>query len=236
MNRLYIPTLGPSDWRRLLADPKKQWRQQKSAYESAVAWEAARHTVRGLPAELLALFDTNDSWGGASLLLALPEHQVELEGGGHSYQTDLWALIASPGGVASVALEAKAGESFDQPVASWLEKASAASGKPARLTQLCEILELDREVALTMRYQLMHRSAASLLEARRFCVPRALFLVHAFGDNADSLRDYQRWADALGVMAEADQLHRVGVRHGVDFWIGWAGAGMATHSVVRAAV
>ena len=46
MNRLYVPTMGPSDWRRLLADPKRQWREKRSAYEAAVAWESARSSAR----------------------------------------------------------------------------------------------------------------------------------------------------------------------------------------------
>lgn len=224
MNRLLVPTVGPSDWRRLLADPEKQWRPQKSAYESAVAWESARQTDRGLPDGLLPLLDAEESWKGASLLLGIPEHQVVLAGGGHASQTDLWALISSPDGVASVAVEAKAGESFDRVASEWLSGAGPSSGKPARLAQLCEILGMDRDVALTMRYQLLHRPAAAILEAIRFQVPRALFLVHAFGDNAASFDDYQRWAAALGVTASSGHLHRVGVRQGVDFWIGWMAA------------
>ena len=26
MKRIFVPTMGPSDWRRLLADPEKQWK------------------------------------------------------------------------------------------------------------------------------------------------------------------------------------------------------------------
>jgi hypothetical protein len=48
-----VPTLGPSDWRRLLADSDRHWKAGYSAYECAVAWEAARDTERGLPAEIV---------------------------------------------------------------------------------------------------------------------------------------------------------------------------------------
>src|SRR5689334_19327954 len=125
MRRLFVPTFGPSDWRRLLADPGKQWRQTKSAYECAVAWEAARKDIRGLPPEVADLLDAYDQFRGASLLLGLPEHQVLLDGGAHLSQTDLWLLLDSPIGVTSVAVEAKAGESFDQTVSDWLKDASA---------------------------------------------------------------------------------------------------------------
>ncbi len=110
MRRLFVPTFGPSDWRRLLADPEKQWRSAKSAYESAVAWEAARSDARGLPPDVAGLLDTHEAFRGATLLLGIPEHQVPLDGGGHASQTDFWALLDAPIGVTSVAVEAKAGE------------------------------------------------------------------------------------------------------------------------------
>jgi len=116
--------MGPSDWRRLLADPRKQWRATKSAYEAPVAWESARNGVRGLPSEIAAHLDSDAAFRGAHLLLALPEHQVALEGGGHASQTDLWALLSAPIGVVSTAIEAKAGEPFDRTVREWLSDAS----------------------------------------------------------------------------------------------------------------
>lgn len=79
MQRLFVPTMGPSDWRRLLADPGKQWREAKSAYEAAVAWEAARKSPRGLPPDIASALDSHESFRGASLVIGIPEHQVNLE-------------------------------------------------------------------------------------------------------------------------------------------------------------
>src|SRR5205823_4916150 len=64
MRRLFVPTAGPSDWRRLLADPQKQWRPEKSAFEAAVSWEAARQSKRGLPPEVAAALDSQDEFRG----------------------------------------------------------------------------------------------------------------------------------------------------------------------------
>jgi hypothetical protein len=124
MRRLLVPTFGPSDWRRLLADPGKHWRASKSAYECAVAWEAAKGTPRGMPAGLIDVLDRNTNFQGASLLLGVPEHQVHVPGRGHASQTDLSALIDTPIGVCSMAIEAKAGESFDEIVRDWLPNTS----------------------------------------------------------------------------------------------------------------
>jgi len=244
MRRLFVPSLGPSDWRRLLADPEKQWRRSKSAYESAVSWEAARRSARGLPPEIAELFDKTETFRGASLLLGIPEHQVDLEGGGHASQTDFWALIDAPSGVCSLAVEAKAGESFDKLVSDWLIASPASaggserrpSGKPARLKQLCELLEFDEEHAKSCRYQLLHRSVVAILEALRFRLTTAVFLVHAFGKNTDSFEAFQHWARLLGVDASADRLHRVGVRAGVTLWIAWLAVSPASDATLRDAV
>lgn len=236
MARLFVPTLGPTDWRRLLADPQKQWKVRKSAYESAVAWEAARRTARGLPPAIERLFDSSPAFAGASLLLGIPEHQVELAGGGHPSQTDLWALVSTPGGVASVAVEAKAGESFDRLVSEWLEDTKPSSGKRDRLSQLCGMLEIPEASAFSCRYQLMHRSVSAVLEARRFQLSTAVFLVHAFGNNEDSFKDYFSWAGALGCVAERGQLQPLGLRGGVALWIAWVDVEPADDPTVRAAL
>src|SRR5688500_6454146 len=36
--RIYVPSTGPNDWRRLLADPAKQWRKGYSAMAVARCW------------------------------------------------------------------------------------------------------------------------------------------------------------------------------------------------------
>jgi hypothetical protein len=45
MTKIYLPSFGPTDWQRLLADPVKHWRVGYSAMALANCWEAAQ----GLP-------------------------------------------------------------------------------------------------------------------------------------------------------------------------------------------
>lgn len=59
MNRVLIPSYGPSSWRQILADPDKHWVRGASAFETAISWEAAQKTNRGLPGQIAALFDTH---------------------------------------------------------------------------------------------------------------------------------------------------------------------------------
>ena len=221
MQRLFTATYGPSDWRRLLADPSRQWRATKSAYELAVAWEAARHTERGIPPEMCAVLDTTGDFRGARLLAGFPEHQVTLEGGGHASQTDLWALVDAPVGVTSVAIEAKAGEGFDKLVPDWLAGVPPKSGKPARLRQLCDILCIEEKQAHTCRYQLLHRTAAAILEAHRFRLQRALLFIQSFIPDLDAFNDYTVFAQQLGAAVQENTVTLVGTRSGVDLYLGW---------------
>jgi hypothetical protein len=196
-----------------------------------------------LPPEIAALLDATPGFQGASLLLGIPEHQVTLPGGGHASQTDFWALLDAPSGVTRLAIEAKAGESFDRHVRDWLKqapqpdhRARRVSGKPARLDFLCQILGMTTASAQECRYQLMHRPVAAILEAQRFRLSTAVFLVYAFGENAESFGDFQRWAHCLGARITGPGLLQVGPRAGVDLWIGWLDVPTASDAAVRAAV
>jgi hypothetical protein len=234
--RIFTPTFGASDWRRLLADPSRQWRQGRSAFELAIAWEAASHTARGLPPTVVAVLDTVPEFEGSQLLLGVPEHQVALDGGGHASQTDLWALLRSPGVLTSVAVEGQAGEGFDKPVTEWLRGAPTGSGKPDRLKQLCRVLGITEAQAHACRYQLLHRTAAAILEAQRFGIDQALLLVQSFVPDPESLADFRCFAEQLGASGSENAVVPAGVHEGVKLWLAWVTSPPATHQVVRAAL
>ncbi len=198
MHRLFVPTKGVEDWRTGLADPDRQWRKGKSAYELAVVWERARSSERGLPSDVAKVLDKTPEFVGAQLLLGIPEHKVPLDGGGHASQTDLWGLLATRQGTVSMAVEGKAGEPFGQLVSEWLADASPQSGKPARLRQVCGLLGITEDRAQGLRYQFLHRTAAAILEAQRFGLRHALLLVQSFSPDADALSDFADFGRELG--------------------------------------
>src|SRR3989442_897060 len=152
MSRFFVPTLGPTDWRRLLADPVTQWERYKSALEMAVCWEAARGLDRGLPPEVAGALDTVPQLQGAHLLIGLPEHKVSFEGGGHPSQNDLWALLRVRDDLVSMAVEAKAGEALDHLVRDWLPKDEKRSRKPERLSALQRRLGIGGADVADIRY------------------------------------------------------------------------------------
>lgn len=170
-SRILVPSAGPSDWRRLLADPEKHWRDGYSAKAAAERWEAST----GLPPEIGSLFEAV-GLGPSELLLAVPEWKTPLPGGERESQTDVFALVHAPRGVFACAVEAKVIEPFGPTVAEWL--AGASAGKLERLAYLCDLLGLPNPPAGELRYQLFHRTAVALIEAERFGCAGAAMIVH----------------------------------------------------------
>jgi hypothetical protein len=223
MNRLFVPTLGPTDWRRLLADPVTQWERFKSALEMAVCWEAARDLDRGLPPEVAAALDTVPQLRGAHLLIGLPEHKVSFEGGGHPSQNDLWALLRADSGLASIAVEAKAGEKLDDIVKDWLLRDGKRSRKPERLAGLQRRLGIAAADVSHIRYQLLHRTASALKEAERFDARMAIVLVQSFNWLADkqSWMDFVQFGDVMGATVKEGRLVESPRSTAVPLFMGW---------------
>lgn len=200
MKRLYRPTQGVEDWRLLLADPDGQWVPGRSAYEAAHSWEAAAAERRGLPPAVARVLDSAEETRGAALVIGLPEHRVALPGGGHASQNDVWVLLRAGASTISMAVEAKAGEALGPTVGGWLADPNPRSRKPVRLAAVRGLLALDSAELDGVRYQLLHRAASAVVEAKRFGAARALVLVQSFGRERDagSAEDAGRFAGLYG--------------------------------------
>lgn len=176
MPRIYLPSSGSHQWQWLLASPALQWKHAASAMALADAWENAK----GWPPAVSAALSTDDDFRDLELLLALPEHEVPLPGGSRASQTDLFVLARAPSSdLMAIAVEGKAEEPFgDHTVAAWRKNGS--EGKAERLNHLLDVLGLvdDAKVG-ACRYQLLHRTASAVIEARRFGARHAVMLVNA---------------------------------------------------------
>ncbi|HYS76836.1 MAG TPA: hypothetical protein VEM38_12155 [Burkholderiales bacterium] len=234
MKRILIPTLGLSDWRRLLADPDTQWERKASAFELAVSWESADHSERGLPKEIAEALDQELSLAGARALIALPEHKVTLRGRGKPSQSDVWALLLSGSGYVSMAVEGKAGEPFASTLADWLEEAS--EGKKERLKFLCDTLQVSDQPPSSLRYQLFHRTASAVLEAQRFRAPLAVMMVQSFKTDEQSWRDYGAFANLLGATPTRGRVAEALRRGSERLFLGWVDCAPAPDSLVADAV
>lgn len=218
MNQILIPAVNAEEWKRLLADPEKQWRKGYSAKALAYCWQEAN----GFPLEIGHLFIDSKSTAfiGIELLFAIPEHKVPLPGGGRPSQNDLFVLAKAQGRLIAITIEGKVAEPFGPTLEEWITGASP--GKERRLSFLKELLRLPETVSLKIRYQLLHRSASAMLEAIRFKADMAVMIVHSFSQENQWFDDYQAFLDTLGVHAAMDELVFVIENRGVSLYCGWA--------------
>jgi hypothetical protein len=218
MNRIYIPTSSSDDWRKFLAEPDKQWRSGYSAKELAECWESAN----GFPVEFQSIFSksNNQALSELELLLAIPEYQVDLPGGRRPSQNDLFVLArAKDGQLVSIMVEGKVSEPFGDTLEIWFKDAS--EGKKKRLKFLCETLGLSSEPPLNIRYQLFHRTASAIIEAKRFNTKYAMMIVHSFSPEHKWFSDYQDFLGLFGVASKINELVELPQSEGKQIFTGW---------------
>jgi hypothetical protein len=221
--KIYIPTGSADDWRRLLADPEKHWQTGYSAKSLACCWESAT----GLPTEIASMLRPYGR--DPELLLAIPEYPVPLPGGGHASQNDLFALARAGDMTFEITIEGKVSEPFGPTVQEWLQEdrigaPPASHGKHECLSFIRTLLGLPH--LNDTRYQLLHRSASAVLEARRFKTDAAAMIVHSFSPEKVGFDAFAEFASLFDVTVDTNEL--VAVRPSAraplcpPLYLGWA--------------
>jgi hypothetical protein len=234
MSRLVIESQGLSDWRSRLADPVKQWRRGFSAFEAAVAWECARDTDSGIPPTIIGLLNQRSEFADAKMIVGIVEHKVSLSFGKHPSQNDVWALVKVGKDLLSLAVEAKAGESFAELVSVWLKTKEKDSDKDSRLDYVLTKLGIPRKDVSDVRYQLLHRTASALIEADRVGARYAAMIIQSFNnphrksDPKAQLQDFRVFGEKLGATVEENRLVLVPNRKGIQLYLGWVTCEPAT--------
>jgi hypothetical protein len=219
--RLLVPTQSRDDWQRLLGEPVKHWKPGRSAMLCASTWENAN----GLPASISAAFDRSDDSGDHSsldLVLAVPEYQTPLDGGIAGSQSDVFCVVRGPRGLVCVTVEAKVDETFGPTLSDW-KVSTSASGVAKRLGQIESKLGLRDSFPDAVRYQLLHRLAAAVIEAERFYAKAAAMVVQSFLDDDDrnGFADFCVFAKIFGITnVEKNRMYRT-VADGTPKLIGW---------------
>jgi len=206
----YAPAKGISDWRKAI--PARHWKEGYSAYQIAHAWENANPD---LPPAVAALF-----YGPVELLAAIPEHKTPLPGGRAPSRSDILAFIRIKNRVCAVTVEGKTGEGFNQTVGEWSNNAS--DNKVTRLKHITAKLGLAYPPAGELRYQLLHRTAAAVIEAKRFNADCAGMIVHSFSPQHESFGDFATFLNAFGIRAaKRDKIYKTD-KPGMTLYFGWA--------------
>jgi hypothetical protein len=215
MKTIYIPVNEADQWQQFLADAKKQWKLGFSARTIAHSWQEAD----GFPDEIKLALRKCEVFSEIELLLAFPEHKVPLPGGSRPSQSDVWALARAGENLVSIAVEGKVEESFGPILSDWL--AEGSKGKMTRLAFLRKELNLNEALPGHLRYQLFHRTASAVVEAKRFTAKHAVMLVHSFSQTHEGFEDYSEFVKLLGGVATKDEVSDLGIRAGVHLYLGW---------------
>jgi len=218
MPKFFAPADEPVDWKELLAKPDLHWKTGYSARSLAYSWTEAS----GFPIEVQAVLDESESecLHDLEFLIGVPEHEVPLPGGRRPSQTDVFVLAAGSDGLVSIAVEGKVSEPFDVSVNERF--ATPTPGQSTRLEFLLELLELDRQAVGEIGYQLLHRTASGVLEARRFGARHAVMLVHSFSQELEHFSDFSAFVGLYGQSVSANQLVEAKRLGDVTVYLGWA--------------
>lgn len=181
----------------------------------AYCWEAAK----GFPARVKKALQTCPALKSIELIMAIPEHKVNLPGGRAASRNDLFVLGRTPGGLATIMVEGKVSEPFGPLVREWYVDPSR--GKTLRLGFLCNALGLSETRVHDVRYQLLHRTVSALIEARRFHATSAVMLVHSFSKTREWFDDYRQFAGLFDLDVAVGKICSAGKIDGVDLHLGW---------------
>lgn len=213
--RLHLPLIEPEDVIRHLGHQERHWKEGRSAHALTRLW--ASHN--GLPQSIRSILQDHPIFQSAELIDGFLERQVDIGSAGRPSQTDLLALVGLDKRIATVAIEGKAGEPFGKLVAKWLD---GSETKNRRLEVLCATLGLSTEQALPLRYQLLHRAASAVYEAKRYRTDLAGILVHSFDDDHLGFSDFSEFLRALGAKeSSAGVLSGPFACEGVSLYAGW---------------
>ena len=214
MSPIYVPSKSTEDWRLLLAEPEKQWKQGYSAKALADCWENAG----GFPNEVKK--PLSEAFPGIKPLIIIPELKVALPGGKRASQNDLWVLARSGSYLISIAVEGKVEEPFDRPISQWLSDAS--DGKKTRWAFIRNKLGLNNEPTGTLMYQLFHRTVSAILQAEEFGAQEAVMMVHSFSTSGAWFPDYSSFLELFSIKAEKGKVQRSNKHKGVPISFLWA--------------
>lgn len=228
ISQLHLPIRTPEDVIPYLRSAG-HWRDGRSAKLVAESWFAAkdRPELYGLPEMVRVTLGRCPSnqvsrFAEAELVDAFLERTIELGDGSTPSQTDVLAVLRLPNELAIMAVEGKVNESFGPLVSAWLREATPNSKKAARLARLSQTLGVKVSDCENLRYQLLHRTASALYEARRYHAEVAIMMVHSFDPKDTGFEDFARFSAAIGVTGvAATRLVGPVNREGVDLYLGW---------------
>jgi len=212
---LYLPLKRPEDVIPHLGKGDLHWKKGRSAYELAYSWGA----INGIPQSVRGVLNTSIVFENCRLVDAFFEREVDLLTPGRPSQTDLMAILALENELAIMAVEAKVDEPFGPIVADWNNQSPP---KIERLNSLCFLLGLNPKKVGRLRYQLLHRTASAILEAKRYRSSKAIMLVQSFDPKKAWIEEFFKFSEEMGFSPfNVGELSGSLDCQGVELFLGW---------------
>jgi hypothetical protein len=209
------PLTKPEDVIPFLGKRGEHWNKVRSAYQTAYSW----FNAQDLPNSIREILKTDSALEGAILKKAIFEKKTKFDAHGRESQTDVLATIQAKSGLAILGIEAKVDESFGPLIHEWNDY---SLGKMRRLLGLLEKLKLTCDSIGCLRYQLLHRTIAAVVEARESGASIAVVLVQSFDKNRAGFMDFVVFANAFGTpITQPGQLSEPKIIDNVAVRLGW---------------
>nr|WP_247747045.1 hypothetical protein [Alkalihalobacillus sp. BA299] len=143
-----------------------------------------------------------------------------MPGGNASSQNDLYVLAKANNELLPIMVEGKVAEPFGETTASWFGD-NPSDGKQERLDFLLNLLSLNKDSVLDKRYQLLHRTASALIEAKKVSAKNALILIHSYSEIGKWYGDYAEFVKLFQLSPEKDGLVGPVQLNGINLYFSW---------------
>lgn len=214
--RIHLPIKRPEDVIPHLG-AAIHWKEGRSAKCLTDSWFAAN----AIPNSVADVLKGDAIFADARLIDGFLERSVRLLDGRRPSQTDLMAIVALKDKIGVLAIEGKVDETFGPTIEEWLTT-TPSSGKLKRLAMLSELLCTDAAQHGALRYQLLHRTASAVLEAKRYMSNEAAMVVQSFCPNKSGFSDFSAFASAMGLgTVIVGGMTGAKVCGGVNLRLGW---------------
>ena len=191
--RIHAPLLVPTDAIPHLGAPH-HWKEGRSAKSLVDQWWSAN----AIPESIMTMLRQAPEWEDAELIDAFIERGTDLADGRPSHsQSDLLAVLGMADRIGVLAIEAKVDEEFDKTVDEW--RKGSGLGKATRLEKLCSLLGFRSDAVGDLRYQLFHRTASAIIEAKRYRARQAAMIVQSWSPLHVGFADFCDFFAVMGL-------------------------------------
>jgi len=216
------------DWQNIVG--KDKFKKGFSAYELAYSW---LHKPGHFPESIQKIFNASDYQIFNDLVLnyAIVENPIFLDNFKGPSMNDLMVFAGSKRIKSSIviAVEGKVNESFDKYIFEWIRDNSENPKKSRknRLQYLNEQLGTCLTEESKIRYQLVHRTASAIIEAKKNGIDNAMLLIHSFKSKNKSkskcnFKDYNDFITLFGITnAEKQKIYQYKLGEFQNFFFLW---------------